>query len=322
MPGARDKQENTLATALITHADCFQHVTPQGHPEQVARLIAIEQRLESSEFDTLLRRDAPLCKDADILKCHGESYLRRVRAAEPNQGYASLDADTHLSHGSVAAARRAVGANLLAVDMVLSATAQNAFVACRPPGHHAESDNAMGFCLFGNVSIAAKYALDNHGLDRVAIIDFDVHHGNGTQDLLWNEPRALFCSSHQMPLFPGSGGASETGATGNALNMPLRAGSRGEDMRLVYQNEIFPAVAKFDPDLIFVSAGFDAHTADPLANLNWDETDYVWLTEQICLLARKCCDGRVVSTLEGGYDLTALANSVAAHVGVLMGTEE
>ena len=307
-----------MVTALFTHSDCLEHVNPPGHPEQVARLAEIGKALADARFDGLVRCEAPLCADADILRCHPQAYLDRVRAAAPDEGWAALDGDTHMSPGSLTAAYRSVGANVAAVDMVLRGDADNAFVACRPPGHHAERATAMGFCLFGNVSIAAKHALDGHGLDRVAVIDFDVHHGNGSQDLLWHEGRALFCSSHQMPLYPGSGAASEVGAHGNVLNVPLEANSGGAAMRRVYDEVVLPAMAAFEPELILVSAGFDAHAADPLANLNWSTADFAWLPGRICDVADACCQGRVVSTLEGGYDLTALADSVAAYVAVLM----
>lgn len=307
-----------MVTALFSHEDCLKHVTPAGHPEQVARLEHIGAALGGSQFDGLQRHLAPLADDGDILRCHPQGYLDRISAAVPNEGLVSLDADTHMSPGSLTAAYRAVGANVAAVDMVLGGKVANAFVACRPPGHHAETAKAMGFCLFGNVSVAAKYALDHHGLARVAVIDFDVHHGNGTQDLLWNEARALFCSTHQMPLYPGSGDASQTGASGNVMNVPLARESGSAEMRAAYDGQVFPAVEAFEPELILVSAGFDAHRCDPLANLNWATDDFAWITGRICDVADRCCGGRVVSTLEGGYDLDALAASVSAHVSVLM----
>ncbi len=309
-----------MTTLLITHTDCDAHITPPGHPEQVARLEHIRAALDAPRFNALTRLDAPLCNDADILLCHPQPYLARVTAAEPapERGWVSLDGDTHMTAGSVQAARRAVGGNIAAVDAVLDGRARNAFVACRPPGHHAETATAMGFCLFGNAAIAARHALERRGLSRVAIIDFDVHHGNGTQDLMWNEARCLFASSHQMPLYPGSGAAQERGAHGNVLNRPLAPGTDGTAMRAAYTREILPAVRAFAPELIVVSAGFDAHRADPLANLGWETEDFGWLTEHICDLAGDLCDGRVVSTLEGGYDLAALAASAARHVGVLM----
>ncbi len=307
-----------MTTALFTHDDCLEHVTPPGHPERVARLEAIGRALSAEEFDALDRRDAPLAARADILLCHPGAYIDRVVAAIPEDGWVSLDADTHVSPGSYQAALRAVGGNVAAVDAVLNGDVANAFVACRPPGHHAETELAMGFCLFGNVAIAARHAMERHGLSRVAIVDFDVHHGNGTQDLLWNEERVLFVSSHQMPLFPGTGHPHETGAFDNIMNIPLAPMTGGTEMRRAYESEVLPALLDFRPELLLISAGFDAHAADPLANLNWTVDDFAWLTERLCDIADDTCDGRVVSTLEGGYDLDALAMSTAAHLKVLM----
>lgn len=305
-----------MATALYSHDDCLAHVTPDGHPEQVARLTAIADELAG--FDALDRREAPECTDADILLCHPQSYLDRIVTESPASGWVMLDGDTHMSPGSLTAARRAVGANIAAVDAVMSGDVTNAFVATRPPGHHAETATPMGFCLFGNIAIAARHAMERHGLSRVTIVDFDVHHGNGTQALLWNEPRAQFFSSHQSPLWPGSGDANETGGHNNIWNYPLPPHSGGAEMRKIYERETFPAIERFEPELILISAGFDAHADDPLAQLNWQTSDFAWLTERLCDLASKHCQGRVVSTLEGGYDLRALAASVAAHVTVLM----
>ena len=307
-----------MTTALLTHPDCLDHVTPPGHPERVERLEAIMDRLDEPDFDELVRVEAPLCQDADILRCHPQTYLIRIRDAVPVKGHTMLDGDTHMAPGSLAAAQRGVGANVKAVDMVLEGEVQNAFCAVRPPGHHAETETAMGFCLFGNVSIAAKHALDHHGLSRVAIIDFDVHHGNGTQDLMWNEKRVLFASTHQMPLYPGSGASHERGAHGNIVNVPLAPMSGSEALRGAWHDQILPQMDLFAPELVLVSAGFDAHIADPLANLQWHEDDFAWITGEICALADHHAQGRVVSTLEGGYDLDALADSVAAHVKVLM----
>ncbi|MDP2494293.1 histone deacetylase family protein [Shimia thalassica] len=307
-----------MTTALFSHPDCLQHQTPSGHPEQVARLEYITEVLSVAAFDALDRQDAPLCTGDDILLCHPQSHLDAIIAAEPTAGTRALDGDTHMSPGSTRAAQRAVGGCLAAVDTVLAGKTMNAFVACRPPGHHAEQSTPMGFCLFGTAAIAARHAMERHGLDRVAIVDFDVHHGNGTQALLWNEPRALFFSSHQNPLWPGTGMAEETGGHNNIYNLPLPPHSDGRLMRATYDAEVWPAIERFKPQLIIVSAGFDAHMADPLAQLNWSTEDFIWLTRKICDLADEHCDGRVVSTLEGGYDLTALAASVAAHVSVLM----
>ena len=301
-----------MTTALFTHADCRNHVTPPGHPEQVARLKYVEAAL--ADLEGLDRREAPLCADGDILRCHPQRYLDRIAG----NGAGQLDADTWMSAGSMQAARRAVGGAVAAVNAVLTGQAKNAFVACRPPGHHAETATPMGFCLFGNVSVAAKHALDVQGLSRVAVVDFDVHHGNGTQDLLWNEARALVATSQQMPLWPGTGEASERGAHDNVLNVPLAPGTDGAVMREAYETLIFPRLEAFAPELILISAGFDAHADDPLANLNWSTQDFAWLTERLCGIADAQCDGRIVSVLEGGYDLDALAASVKAHVAGLM----
>lgn len=307
-----------MSTVFITHNDCLSHTTPPGHPEQVARLEHVQQALDAPEFADLLREDAPLGTDSHILLAHPAAHIKRVRDAAPTEGTVSLDPDTHMSAGSLTAALRGVGANIRAVEMVMNGEVNNAFCGIRPPGHHAEQEKPMGFCLFGNVAIAAKHALENCGARRVAIVDFDVHHGNGTQSLLWDESRALFCSSHQMPLYPGTGAATETGAFDNVLNYPLPEGCTTATLQAAYDGEIFPAIEAFNPDLILVSAGFDAHRADPLAGLMWEVEDYIWLTKRICDVAEKLCDGRIVSTLEGGYDLDALAASVAAHMLVLM----
>ncbi|HHL20527.1 MAG TPA: histone deacetylase family protein [Aliiroseovarius sp.] len=306
-----------MTTALITHPDCLEHVNPPGHPESVARLEAVMAALAAPAFDTLHRVEAGLADDSLLELAHSRPHIDRIRAGVPDRGWAQLDADTAMSPGSLTAALRAVGGVTDAVDMVLRGDALSAFVACRPPGHHAERARPMGFCLFSNIAIAALHALEHHGLARVAVLDFDVHHGNGTQDVLWNEARALFVSSHQMPLYPGTGAASETGAHDNILNMPLAPGTGSAEMRAAWQGAL-ARVADFAPELILVSAGFDAHARDPLGGLDWQDRDYAWLTGAICDLARKTCDGRVVSALEGGYDLEALAGATAAHVSALM----
>ncbi len=307
-----------MTTAFLTHPDCLAHVTPPGHPERADRLRAILRALEAPAFDALLREAAPLATDADLLLAHPASHVAAIRGAEPTRGTVALDADTHIGPGSVAAALRAVGGAIRAVDLVLDATVANAFVACRPPGHHAEAERPMGFCLFGSVAIAALHALDRRGLSRVAIVDFDVHHGNGTQALLWNEPRVRVVSTHQMPLWPGSGAAGERGAHGQVINIPLAPGTGGAVLRRVVEREILPALDAFAPELMILSAGFDAHADDPLANLAWREADYAWITGVLCDVAHRHAGGRVVSCLEGGYDLDALAASAAAHVAVLM----
>ena len=304
-----------MTTALLTHPDCLTHVTPPGHPEQVSRL---ERVLKVLEPMALLRTAAPMAAEDDLLRLHPKSHLDSLRAAVPAAGYAGLDGDTFLSPGSLDAAYRGAGAVVKAVDMVLSGAVQNAFCAIRPPGHHAESETAMGFCFLGNAALAAKHALDHHGLKRVAVVDFDVHHGNGTQELLYDERRALLIASQQMPLWPGSGGIDEVGLFDTVLNLPLSPGSGGVAMRQAYEAQAFPRLEAFRPELIIISAGFDAHRADPLAELNWSTDDFRWLTTRLCALAGTLCQGRVVSTLEGGYDLDALADACAAHVQVLI----
>lgn len=302
-----------MTTAIFSHPAAGRHVTGPGHPERVARHAAVIEALEALSLDW---REAPLAEDAAISRCHPQRHLDRIRATEPAQGLKMLDADTMMSPGSVEAALRAVGGACAAVDAVLAGEAANAFVAMRPPGHHAERETAMGFCLFGNAAIAAKHALDHHRLARVAVLDFDVHHGNGTQDLLWDEPRAFFASSHQMPLYPGSGAPDETGAHGQIMNMPLRAGSGGVEAAAAWRL-ILERCGATAPELVIVSAGFDAHRDDPLAGLNWSDGDFADLTRMICDMASGC-GAPVVSCLEGGYDLAALGRSVRAHVEVLM----
>ncbi|MDA7429916.1 histone deacetylase family protein [Primorskyibacter aestuariivivens] len=303
-----------MSTLILTHEACLNHVTPEGHPERVARLehVLHALRQEGIGFET-----APMGAREDVLLCHPESYVERLETALPDEGFFQLDGDTWMSPGSLGAAWRGVGAVREAVDRVIAGDAGNAFCATRPPGHHAEQETPMGFCLFGNVAIGAKHALERHGLSRVAVVDFDVHHGNGTQALLWDEPRALFCTSQQMPLWPGSGHPSETGAHDNILNVPLDPGSPGVEMRTAYEAQIFPRLHAFKPEMLFISAGFDAHRADPLAQLKWVEDDFAWLTQELCAIASEHCGGRVVSVMEGGYDLGALAASVVVHVKAL-----
>ena len=304
-----------MTTALLTHADCLNHITPEGHPERVARLEHVLHALEGLD---LQRVTAPMAAEDDLLRIHPAAYIEQLRADLPEQGIVQIDSDTHMSPGSLDAAFRAAGAAVRAVDLVLSGSAQNAFCATRPPGHHAETDVSMGFCLFGNAALAAKHALDHHGLSRVAVVDFDVHHGNGTQDLLWDEKRALLVTSQQMPLWPGTGHRNEDGAFDNVLNVPLDPGSTGVAMRKAYVEEVFPRLRAFKPDLLIISAGFDAHADDPLAQLNWQTEDFRWLTQELCTLAQELCEGRIVSTLEGGYDLNALARATRAHVEELI----
>ncbi|MBC7141818.1 MAG: histone deacetylase family protein [Rhodobacteraceae bacterium] len=306
-----------MTTLFLTHPAALQHVTPSGHPERVERLEAIYAALRHGDFSALDRRTAPQADAAEVLRGHSAAYLAEISHTRPEAGWSQLDPDTFMSPGSWEAALRAIGGVEAAVDAVLAGEAKNAFVAMRPPGHHAERGRSMGFCLFGTVAIAAKHALDHHGLARVAVLDFDVHHGNGTQDILWDEARAMFVSSQQMPLWPGTGTADETGAHGQIVNLPLAPGSGGAEMRAAWEGAL-ARVAGFRPELILVSAGFDAHRDDPLANLNWTEADFAWITHAISDLADETCGGRVVSALEGGYDLDALAASVATHIRVLM----
>jgi acetoin utilization deacetylase AcuC-like enzyme len=306
-----------MTTLLLTHPSGRTHLTPPGHPERVARIEAVEAALGGARFAALLREEAPRADRAELRRCHPESYLAMLEAALPAQGTRPLDADTHISPGSLEAAQRAAGAACRAVDAVMAGVAANAFCALRPPGHHAEASRPMGFCLFGSVAIAAKRALDHHGLSRVAVADFDVHHGNGTQALLWDEPRIRFVTSQQMPLWPGSGDPSERGALDQIRNLPLAPGAGGTAFRRVWEPAL-EWLAAFEPELVLVSAGFDGHAADPLANLVLGVEDFVWITRALCDLARDHAGGRLVSVLEGGYDLDALAASAAAHVEVLM----
>ena len=301
---------------VFSHEAALGHLTPAGHPERVERVGAVERGLAGLVFE---RREAVLADEADILRCHPAAYLARIRGAEPASGTVQLDPDTWMAPGSFAAASRAVGGACAAVDAVMGGG--RAFVLARPPGHHAEAELPMGFCLFGTVAIAAKHALDVCGLTRVAVVDFDVHHGNGTQALLWDEARVRFVSSQQMPLWPGTGAASERGAHGQMLNLPLAPGSDGAAMRAAYDDQVFPWLEAFQPELVLISAGFDAHADDPLAQLRWQAEDYAWLTQRLCALADRHGKGRVVSCLEGGYDLGALEASVAAHVGALQEQE-
>jgi acetoin utilization deacetylase AcuC-like enzyme len=317
-PEGPQNERGAMNTALLSHPDCFEHETPQGHPECPDRLRAVQAGLNAEEFAYLVRVDAPLAEDAHILRAHPEAYLRRIRERVPAKGFVSIDADTFMSPGTLQAALRGAGAMVRAVDMVMAGEVRNAFCAIRPPGHHAETQTAMGFCFFGNVVIGARHALEAHGLKRVAIMDFDVHHGNGSQDLVWHDDRILFASTQQMPLYPGTGARSERGAHRQIVNAPLPPGAGGEAFRAVMEERILPSIEAHEPEIILISAGFDAHARDPLANLNLREADFAWATERLCDIADRHCQGRVVSTLEGGYDLQALAACAAAHVRVLM----
>jgi len=307
-----------MSTLLITHPACLEHLTPLGHPERPDRLRAVERALEAEKFQSLARVLAPVAPLEVIALCHPMDYVIEIRDATPKEGMVRLDADTSMSPGSFEAAIRAVGGAIHAVDEVLAKRAANAFVATRPPGHHAETARPMGFCLFDNAAIAARYAQDRHGVARAAIVDFDVHHGNGSQEIFWEDKTVMYCSTHQMPLFPGTGALIETGEHNTVVNAPLRPGDGGEAFRAAFENRVLPRLRDFAPELIVISAGFDAHMRDPLANLNLVEADFAWATQKIMEVADHCAGGRVVSLLEGGYDLEALANSAAAHVTALM----
>jgi acetoin utilization deacetylase AcuC-like enzyme len=305
-------------TLLLSHPACLEHQTPMGHPERPDRLRAIERALEDEKFQTLAREQAPLGEPDVIALCHPMDYVEAIRSATPDEGFIALDADTSMSPGSYEAALRAVGGGIQAVDEVMTGKVANAFVAVRPPGHHAETARPMGFCLFNNAAIAARYAQKKHGAERVAIVDFDVHHGNGSQDIFWSDKSVMYCSTHEMPLYPGTGATSERGDFNTIVNAPLRAGDGGGEFRIAVENAILPRLREFRPDLIVISAGFDAHTRDPLANLNLVEADYAWVTQKLMEIADQSAEGRIVSMLEGGYDLQGLARSVAAHVTTLM----
>ncbi len=306
-----------MTFAILSHPDCLDHITPPGHPERVERLHAVTVALSDPAFDAAIRLEAPLVDRAALLRAHPEAYLAMIEARAPASGHVSLDPDTHMSPGSLIAAQRAAGANVKAVDLVMGQEVKAAFCATRPPGHHAEKTTAMGFCLYANAAIAALHALEVHGLKRVAIADFDVHHGNGTQNVFWDDPRVVFAGSHQSPLYPGTGMEDEIGA-GNIFNGTLPPMSRGPAFRWLWEERLLPAIDAHAPELIVISAGFDAHERDPLANLLLVDEDFTWITERLCDLADKHCAGRVVSTLEGGYDLHGLASGTAAHVKVLM----
>ncbi|MET0301015.1 MAG: histone deacetylase family protein, partial [Methyloceanibacter sp.] len=274
--------------------------------------------LAAPAFKALKREEAPRADLAAIERLHPKAYVEMVRASIPERDHKMLDADTIVSPGSWEAALRATGASLHAVDQVMAGKADNAFCAVRPPGHHAEPSRAMGFCLFNTVAIAALHARAAHGAKRVAVVDFDVHHGNGTQTAFWSDRDLFYGSTHQMPLFPGTGALDETGV-GNIFNAPLKPGDDGDDFRAAYETRILPALDAFAPDFLLVSAGFDAHLRDPLANLRVLEPDFAWVTEKLLEAAEKHCGGKLVATLEGGYDLEALASSTAIHVQTLMG---
>lgn len=308
-----------MSTALLSHPACLGHETPNRHPESADRLRAVLKALEADDFSPLLREAAPKATLAQLTGVHPNEFIDGILRMIPTEGHAYIDADTPLSPGSFAAALHAAGAVVRAVDMVMLGQADNAFCAIRPPGHHAGSARAMGFCLFNNVAIGAAWARARWGLSRIAVIDFDVHHGNGTQEIFAPDADLFYASTHQSPLYPGTGAPTETGIAGNVVNAPLPSGADGAAFRSVMALRVLPALAAFGPELILISAGFDAHASDPLAGLALLEEDFAWATRAIMKIADATCKGRVVSALEGGYDLPALGASVRAHVRALMG---
>ena len=307
-----------MSTLILSHKDCLSHIEPKGHPEQVMRLLEVINRLKSEDFKNLIWKEAPIATNEQILLGHSKKYVEFIENIQTSKHINHIDADTYFGIGSLNAAKRGVGANISAVNAVMSGEFNNAFSAVRPPGHHAETEKAMGFCIFGNVAIAAKYAIENHKLKRVAVVDFDVHHGNGTQEILWDNPNILFVSTHQMPLWPGSGTHEEIGKHQNILNIPIQANTDGPTFKQKFDEIILPRLDSYEPEILIISAGFDAHYKDPLANIELMTEDYEWITHRLCDIADEHADGRIISSLEGGYNLAALADSVAVHVKVLM----
>jgi acetoin utilization deacetylase AcuC-like enzyme len=302
-----------MTTFYYSNPICLEHLVPAGHPERPDRMKALEAVFEHEHFNTLVRHLAPEAAAETVLLAHPESYLAKIRAALPETGFSRIDSDTTASPRSMEAALISVGGAMAAVDAVFRKEADNAFVATRPPGHHAEKNTSMGFCLFNQAAIAARHAQKAYGAERVAIIDWDVHHGNGTQDIFYDDPSVIYCSTHQMPLYPGTGALRETGK-GNIFNAPLSANDGSDHFREAFKTRILPALEETRPDLIIISAGFDAHHRDPLAEINLVADDFDWATGKLMDIAGRYSDNRVVSLLEGGYDLVGLAESAAAHV--------
>jgi acetoin utilization deacetylase AcuC-like enzyme len=308
-----------MTTLLLTHRASLDHLTPPGHPERPDRIRAIDQVLGESRFEKLVREEAPEGTLDLVRLCHEEHYVDELRRVAPDKGLIYLDGDTSMSPGTWEAVMRGVGGAVAATDAVMSGAADNAFVAMRPPGHHAETNKPMGFCLFDHAAIAARHAQRKYGIARAAVVDFDVHHGNGTQDIFWADPTMMYCSTHQMPLFPGTGASGERGEHDTIVNAPLAPNDGAAKFRAAFENLILPQLTKFAPELIVISAGFDAHRRDPLANINLDAEDFGWVTRKLMDAAYASAGGRVVSVLEGGYDLQGLKESVSAHVTALMG---
>ncbi|HEY3028715.1 MAG TPA: histone deacetylase family protein [Bradyrhizobium sp.] len=308
-----------MTTLLLSHRASLDHQTPPGHPERPDRMRAIEQVLGESRFDRLVREQAPEGTLDSVTLCHSEHYITELRHIAPKSGLIYIDGDTSMSPGTWEAAMRGVGGAVAATDAVMSGTHDNAFVAMRPPGHHAEISKPMGFCFFDHAAIAARHAQRKYGIARAAVVDFDVHHGNGTQDIFWSDRSVMYCSTHQMPLFPGTGARGERGEHDTIVNAPLAPEDGSTKFRAAFENVILPQLQKFSPELIIVSAGFDAHYRDPLASLNLRADDFGWVTRKLMDVADASAGGRIVSVLEGGYDLQGLKESVAAHVTALMG---
>ncbi|KIZ41088.1 MULTISPECIES: histone deacetylase family protein [Rhodopseudomonas] len=308
-----------MTTQYLTHPACLEHHTPEGHPERAERLRAVNQALNEDRFNALERLESPLGALEDIALCHSDHHIVEMRHMSPSSGIVYLDGDTSMSPGTFEAALRGVGGSVAATDAVMTGRASNAFVATRPPGHHAEISKPMGFCFFDNAAIAARYAQRKYGIERAAVVDFDVHHGNGTQEIFWGDKTVMYCSTHQMPLFPGTGAVGERGEHDNIVNAPMASEDGSAKFRSAFDNLILPQLTKFAPELIIISAGFDAHYRDPLASLNLHAEDFGWVTRKLMDVADVSAGGRIVSVLEGGYDLKGLQESVAAHVAALMG---